>query len=483
MRIAVCLQLVWLLLFSYTGSGQPHSTLLSLRKAEVGKYIDSQLPVYRGLALQIWSYAELSFNEKQSAEALKDCLQQAGFTVQSRVAGMPTAFVASFGSGKPIIGILAEFDALPGVSQDTTATRQSHPGVANGHACGHHLLGVGSVLAAIAVKQEMQKAKFPGTIRVYGCPAEEGGGGKVYMVREGLFADADAVLHWHPWDQNRVVNGSTLAIQSAKFRFYGTSSHAAAAPEKGRSALDGVEAMNYMANLLREHVPAEARIHYVITDGGKAPNVVPDFAEVFYYVRHTSRTVVGEVFNRLVSAAEGAAQGTGTRMEYEILDGAHNILLNRTLAEVLYTNLKTVGGIKLNEREKSYAIAIQKTFLQPPPSLSDAEQVKQLEGDTKPRGSSDVGDVSHVVPTAGIFAATWVPGTSSHTWQATSAGGTSIGIKGMAVAAKTLAYTCIDLFSSPGLLRRARTEMTQLTGGYLYSPMIGDRKPPINYRD
>jgi aminobenzoyl-glutamate utilization protein B len=248
--------------------------------------IDAQTDRYAKIARQIWDFAEVGYQETKSSALLQEQLRGAGFTVEAGVAGMPTAFVASYGSGKPVIGILAEFDALPGITQDDSPERRPRAGMEAGHACGHHLFGTGSTAAAIAVKDWLARTKGTGTIRIYGTPAEEGGAGKVYMVRAGLFKDVDTVLHWHAGDRNDASPGSSLANKSAKFRFHGVSAHAAGAPERGRSALDGVEAMNMMTNMLREHVPEDSRLHYVITSGGSAPNVVPDFAEVFYYVRH-----------------------------------------------------------------------------------------------------------------------------------------------------------------------------------------------------
>ena len=263
-------------------------------------------------ALQIWDFAEVGYQETKSSALLQQQLRDAGFTVQAGVAGMPTGFVASYGSGKPVIGILAEFDALPGITQEAKPERVQAAGKDAGHACGHHLFGTASTFAAIAVKDWIAQGKHQGTIRVYGTPAEEGGAGKVYMVREGLFKDVDVVLHWHASDRNDASHSTSLANKSAKFRFHGVSAHAAGAPERGRSALDGVEAMNHMVNLMREHVPQETRIHYVITQGGSAPNVIPDFAEVFYYVRHPDPLQVQAIFERVEKASQGAALGTGT---------------------------------------------------------------------------------------------------------------------------------------------------------------------------
>ena len=309
-------------------------------KDEAIKDIDSRYEDYKKIALQIWNYAEVGYKEKKSSALLQQTLQANGFTIQSGVAEMPTAFLASYGSGKPVIAILAEFDALPGLSQEANPEKKPIPGIDAGHGCGHHLFGTASVAAGIELKKLIESKKLSGTVRVYGCPAEEGGSGKVYLVRAGLFNDVDVAVHWHPSDANSITMTSALANTSAKFRFYGIASHASMAPEKGRSALDAVESMDYMANMMREHVPQETRIHYVITQGGKAPNVVPDFAEVFYYVRHPKKDQVVSIFQRLVKTANGAAMGTETKMDYEIIGGTHDLLINRTLGEAMQLDLQ-----------------------------------------------------------------------------------------------------------------------------------------------
>jgi aminobenzoyl-glutamate utilization protein B len=393
---------------------------------------------------------------------------------------MPTAFVASYGSGSPVIAILAEFDALPGLSQKALPKQESIVKEGAGHACGHHLFGTGSAASAIAIKDWLIKTKQQGTIKLYGCPAEEGGAAKVYMVRDGLFNGIDIALHWHPSSKNFVEpQAYSLANISVKFRFYGKPAHAAAAPEKGRSALDGVEAMNIMANMMREHVPEKSRIHYVITKGGDAPNIVPAFAEVYYYVRHPEMEQAKNIFSRLVKTAEGAALGTGTKMEHEIINGLFNLLPNETLSKVMYDNLKIVGGVNYTSEEKEFAIEILKTFESDYKIESSSEVyfTNRISG-----ASTDVGDVSWVVPTVGIRTATWVPGTSAHTWQAVAAGGTSIGYKGMMVAAKSLTLTAIDLFMNPLIIEEAKKEFNQRRGeNFKYKSFIGDKKPPLKY--
>ena len=333
--------LILLLCIPFLGAAQ---SKISQEKKEILQSLDAKQVEFGALAHEIWGLAELGYQEEQSSQLLIGKLKEAGFSIETGVADIPTAFVASYGQGEPVIGLLAEYDALPGFSQDAVPQKKSKEGMEAGHACGHHLFGAGSTAAAIAAKEWLEKTGQSGTVRLYGTPAEEGGAGKVYMVRAGLFDDVDVVLHWHPGSGNSADASSSLANKSAKFRFYGQASHAAVAPERGRSALDGVEAMNHMVNLMREHVPMEARIHYVITRGGEAPNVVPAQAEVFYYVRHPEMRVVRELFERVAKAAEGAALGTGTEMKYEIIHGVYNLLPNRTLSEKMFANLKIVGG-------------------------------------------------------------------------------------------------------------------------------------------
>ncbi|MDT0540870.1 amidohydrolase [Croceitalea sp. P059] len=451
-------------------------------KKSVLQKLDSQSEKFSDIAMEIWGLAEMGYQEEKSSALLQKTLSDEGFTVKSGIANIPTAFVAEYGSGGPVIAILGEFDALPGLSQQAIPEKKSADGVA-GHACGHHLFGTASTAAAISVKNWLKKNKIAGTIRFYGCPAEEGGGAKVYMSREGVFDDVDIALHWHPSSQNAASAAAALANISAKFRFYGVSAHAAGAPEMGRSSLDGVEAMNAMVNMMREHVPQEARIHYVITDGGKAPNVVPDFAEVYYYARHNRRDVVRNIFNRIVKAGEGAALGTGTKMEYELVNGVHELLPNLTLQKLVHDNLSNIGGVSYSEEEKAFADKIAISLGQESANTERAMTVQPFKETARAYGSTDVGDVSFVVPTVGFGTATWVPGTSAHSWQAVAAGGTSIGKKGMMVAAKTLTATAMDLFSNQELIAKAKIEFEERRGSdFVYKPLLGDRPPALDYR-
>jgi aminobenzoyl-glutamate utilization protein B len=459
----------------------------TLAAQERGPSIDSLVEARQErlaeVALEIWDYAEVGYQEVRSSWLLQQELTAAGFSVEAGVAGMPTAFIAEWGSGSPVLGILAEFDALPGITQDAVPERAPIPEKGAGHACGHHLFGAGSTGAAIAAKEWLEATGTTGTIRLYGTPAEEGGAGKVYMVREGLFEDVDVALHWHAGDQNSASPGTSLANKSAKFRFYGVSAHAAGAPDRGRSALDGVEAMNHMVNLMREHVPMETRIHYVITSGGSAPNVIPDFAEVFYYVRNPDPSMVAELFERVVDAAEGAAMGTGTTMEYEVIHGLLNLLPNEALQRVMWENLNRVGGVTYNDEERKFAELLHASLTEGSPPLSSAAEVQPYDFVRRGMGSTDVADVSWVVPTAGLRTATWVPGTAAHSWQAVAAGGMSIGTKGMVVAAKALALTAVEIFSNPEIVDAAAAEQAERVGpDFVYKPLLGDRAPPLDYR-
>ena len=471
-------------LYSFQLSAQKNNKIKANEalKNETATSIQVNYDAYKTIALNIWDYAELGYKENKSTALLQTTLIDNGFTVEAGVAGIPTAFVATYGSGSPVIAILAEYDALPGISQDNSPIKTAVANKTSGHACGHHLFGTGSVAAGIAIKKLLESGKIKGTIKVFGCPAEEGGSGKVYMVREGLFSNVDAVLHWHASDTNLVMYTSDLANKSVKFRFYGIASHASMSPERGRSALDAVEAMNNMVNMMREHIPQETRIHYVITNGGKAPNIVPEFAEVYYYVRHPDKKTAVSIFDRIAKAAEGAALGTETKMDYEIIGGTHDLLINKTLAVNMQTNLEKVGGVPYTSDETIFAKKIQASFLGKSESIDSAVSVKSLQI-KKDLGSTDVGDVSYVVPTVGVETATWVPGTGAHSWQAVACGGTDIGIKGMIVAAKTMAFTAIDLFTNPELIKKAKEEFIQSKGNYQYKALLGDRKPALNYRD
>ncbi len=450
---------------------------------DVQQFLDSRYAETANIARTLWDYAEVGYQEERSSALLQSTLAAEGFRIEAGVAGIPTAFVASYGNGGPVIAIIAEFDALPGITQDAVPTRSPIATKGAAHACGHNLFGAGSVSAAIAVKHWLEETGTPGTIRLYGTPAEEGGSGKVYMVREGLFEDVDITLHWHASSFNSAAANTSLANRSAKFQFRGISAHASTAPDKARSALDGVEAFNYMVNLMREHVPQQTRIHYVITNGGLAPNVVPDFAEVYYYVRNPEATVVSDIWARIEEAALGAARGTGTEVTWEIIHGNHPLLVNETLATMMDEKLREVGGIEYTREEQAFAEELYATLDGPVYEIGSQETIQPYEVSLG-YGSTDVGDVSIATPTVGLRIATWVPGTSSHSWQAAAASGTSIGFKGATNAAKTLSLAAIELFENDELREAAKAEHAEKLGAdFHYEALLGERPPPLDYRN
>ena len=434
-------------------------------------------------ALRIWEWAEPGYQEAKSAKALADLAEKAGFKVTRGVAGIPTAFVAEFGSGGPVVAILGEYDALPELAQTDDPVRTIRQGGNGyGHACGHHLFGTASLSAAIAIAEEIKAGRLRGTIRFYGCPAEEGGAAKAFMARAGLFNDCAVCLHWHPGSRNTAGDASCLARIAVKFRFHGIAAHAAGSPEKGRSALDGLLLTMHGVELLREHTPDGTRLHHTVTGGGGAANVVPEFAEGFFYVRHPKAEVVQKLYPRLVKCAQGGALATETKLEIAYLGGTMEILPNNTLAQIAKANLTALNDLKYDAEETKFALRLQETFETKSP-LESIRQVEDVSGKSS-GGSTDVGDVSWVVPTVGFGTACWVPGTPGHSWQAVACGGTTIAKQGMTLAAKTLAATVHDLFTDPKLIASAKEEHTRRMAGRTYVPLLEkDQRPPLDYRD
>jgi aminobenzoyl-glutamate utilization protein B len=396
---------------------------------------------------------------------------------------MPTAFTATWGQGKPVIGIMGEYDALPGLSQADSPDRKPIVEGAPGHGCGHNLLGAASLFAAVTVKDWMAANKIAGTIRFYGTPAEEGGDGKLYMIRAGLFRDVDTVLSWHPSDQNGASLRSSLAIISAKFRFYGKPSHAAAAPEAGRSALDGLMIMANAVEFLREHVPDSTRIHYVITNGGSAPNIVPDYSEIYLYARNPSMPVLDKIWDRIIKCAQAGALASETRMEMELINSSYNTLPNDALAALVDKNMRLVGGVTYTKEEQAFAETLRKSLPDATKPIGSQEKIEApVEG--KGGASTDAGDVSWTLPMASISAATFVPGVPAHSWQSAACAGMSIGRKGMLVAAKSLVLTAMDLFTDPSQVEAAKASFEKRRAGIAYRSRIpADQKPPLTYRD
>ncbi|MDR3588480.1 MAG: amidohydrolase [Negativicutes bacterium] len=467
-----------------------------MNKNEVLAWLDANAERLQDVARNIWENPELPFAESNAAGLQSEVLRKAGFSIRSDLKDLPTAFVAEYGSGRPILGILGEYDALAKLSQKVSGKCEPLHIGAPGHGCGHNLLGTAGMGAALAMQQAISSGAVKGTIRYYGCPAEEALAGKVFMAREGVFDDLDACLTWHPASMNVVWGCKFLALNSVEFRFSGVSAHAAAAPHMGRSALDAVELMNVGANYLREHVPEQARIHYTITNGGGAPNIVPAEASVWYYIRAPKRNMVEEIFGRLIKIAQGAALMTETGVEWTVLAGCYDVLPNTVLGGLLHKNMIEVGGPRFSEADRSFARELAKSFgplhkenvmkayFAPPEvvAMDLHETVAAIDDRSQiMAGSSDVGDVSWLVPLAQFTAATWPVGTAAHSWQATAASGSGIGAKAMQFAAKVLAATLFDLFCDSGeVLAKAKTEFVSQAGAAPYkTPLPDDAKPVV----
>jgi aminobenzoyl-glutamate utilization protein B len=432
------------------------------------------------LARALWQYSEIALREERSAALLAEVLEGEGFAVERRVAGMPTAFVAQWGQGRPTIGVLAEFDALPGIGNDAVPRRQpradGHP---HGQGCGHNLFGAGSVAAAIVLKRTMERHELAGTVRLYGTPAEETVVGKVYMAKAGLFDDLDAALDWHPGHETEVNNQTGQALNNFTVEFRGKAAHGAFDPWNGRSALDAVELMNYGVNMMREHVEPTARMHYVIPAGGEAPNVVPDYARVWYYVRDVDRVKVERNYAWVLDVAAGAALATHTEHEVKLVTGVHEMLLNRPLQEAAQKNLELVGAPAYTEADQAFARDLQ-TFLElEPKGLSTkveplADGVKPTEG-----GSTDVAEVSWITPTVSVGVASAGLDLPWHSWATSASHGTPGASRAAQVAARVLALTGVDLLTDPELLASARAFYLEKTGGAPYrSPIPVDQEPP-----
>ena len=471
---------------------------MSVGKEYAFDWIENNKELIVEISDKIWDFAELGLIEFKSSALLADELEKHGFRVERGIAGMPTAFVANWGEGKPVIGIMGEYDALPGLSQKRVPWKETLEKGKPGHGCGHNVHGTSGMAAAIAVKKAMENYGTKGTIKFFGCPAEENFSGKVFMVREGYFNDVDAVISHHPDTMNDVSLMSCLAVNSVKFHFYGKASHAGGSPEQGRSALDAVELMNIGVNYLREHVIQDARIHYVIEKGGDQPNIVPPYARSWYYVRAPERDQMEFIYHWILEIAKGAATMTRTEVKTEFLEGSYNVIPNRTISELIVKNMRKIGLPKYNDEDLKFTEEIAET-IGPEMKIAQLKKSKRPhwerlvdkliddeipdpwgEGEVS-HGSTDVADVSWQAPTVEFGTATWVLGTPAHSWQAVAQNGVGIGHKSLIFAAKVMATTAIDLFTNEDALSKAKEEHKQRIANKKYrSPIPPDHKPPLD---
>lgn len=470
------------------------------------RWLDENQDVFTDMADQIWRTPELSWREFEASRLQADYLASEGFSITRDAGGLNTAFVAEWGEGRPILGFIGEYDALPGLSQKKQPIKEAVEPSAPGHGCGHNLLGIGAIASAVALQRWMDANGIGGTLRYYGCPAEEKGGGKVFMARAGAFDDLDVALNYHPGSINMPGKGTSVGVRAIFYRFFGRTAHAGGSPEEGRSALDAVELMNVGVNYLREHVRDDVRMHYVITDGGKAPNIVPEEAEVYYYLRAAKADYLEELVERVRKIAAGAAMMTETRVEITLEDGYSSVLNNHTLADMQYQAMERIGPIEWTQEEIDFAQAINDAFPRSnadyianmiehykPPSefVAQLEQYRDLPliGGNFPAldervvgtGSTDVGDLSQIVPVSMLRTTCFPTGVPGHSWGNAATSGMSIGHKGMLHAAKIMALTAMELLSDPEHLTEIRAEFDQATGGRPYEPPIPDDIAPPQY--
>ena len=432
-----------------------------------------------GISDQVWAAAEIAMKEYQSAKVLSDYAEKKGFKVTRNVADIPTAFIAEYGSGKPIIGILGEFDALPGLSQKAIPYKEALKAEAAGHGCGHNMFGTASLGAAVAIKELIAAGKLKGTIRFYGTPAEEDLAGKVYMARAGVFNDLDVCLDWHPDYENKANMQSSQAVVSYTVLFKGKSAHAAADPWNGKSALDAAELFNIGMNFMREHVKPSVRIHYVYKQAGNVPNVIPDVASVWLWIRDSKRSGVAEVEERMKEVARGAAQMTRTQVEFQMENGLYELLVNETGAKALHKNMQLVGPIVYTEQEKAFADKIMKEYGNEVLGIDGSVKPLEITKADPPGGSTDVGDVSYIVPEITLNATTAPYKSPWHSWVVVACGGMSIGHKGMLFAAKSLGTTMVDLFENESLRKEIRAEFEKKKGNEVWKAMLPDGPPPV----
>jgi aminobenzoyl-glutamate utilization protein B len=458
-------------------------------KETILNHINEQDEKMGYIAREIWDHPQIGLQETFASKMLAQELADDGFNIEWGVGQMPTAFIATWGAGSPIIGFLGEYDALPGLSQKLSTSKDPIEAGGAGHGCGHNLFGTACMGSVMAVKAAMEQENIKGTIRFYGCPAEETLVGKTFMARAGVFDDLDAAISWHPGSANIVWNGSSLAMNSFKVNFHGVAAHAGGAPHLGRSALDGVMLMDVGVNYLREHVMQEARIHSVVTSGGQAPNVVPAYAQVWYFVRAPHRYQVDEIYGRMLDIAQGAALMSGTTHDIEFITGCYDLLPNDTLSDLLLAKMQEVNDLKFTDQERAFAKELQETF--PAGSVQRGFEWMQrsanggiADGDidnplweqvlphssTPPLmgGSTEVGDVSWITPTGQLTTTCWPLGTPGHSWQTVVSSGSSIGSKGMLLAAKSMALAGWDLLMQPELVAQAKAEFEAAKKGQAY---------------
>jgi aminobenzoyl-glutamate utilization protein B len=471
---------------------------MTSEKACAFTWIDENRPRLITISDRIWEFAELGLVEVQSSAILAEELERHGFTVERGLAGMPTAFLASWGKARPVIGIMGEYDALPGLSQKRVPHKDPVAPGRPGHGCGHNIHGTSGMAAAIAVQTTMAKHGIDGTVKFFGCPAEENFSGKIFLVRDGYFRGVDAVVSHHPGTMNAATLESCLALNSVKCHFYGQAAHAGGSPDQGRSALDAVELMNVGVNFLREHVIQDARIHYMIEQGGQQPNIVPDYARSWYYIRAPERSQVEFIADWVLDIAEGAAKMTRTTLQHELISGIYNVIPNRALADTIIRNMREIGVPHYTDAEIQFAAEIAKS-IEPNRKREQLRQSKRPgweklvdkllddeipdpwgEGEVS-HGSTDVADVSWQTPTVEFNSATWVLGTPGHSWQSVAQSGSGVGHKALIFTAKVMAATAIDLLTDAALLEQAKDEHRQRLGDRTYEPCISpETKPPLD---
>ena len=472
-----------ILFFALTSTWLLAQQKLPKNKAIIEASIENHKSELIAISDEIWAKAETAFEEYESSEILSDYAEKNGFKVEKGVAGMPTAFVATYGSGKPVISILGEFDALPGISQKTVPTKDPLNEGAPGHGCGHNLFGAGSLGAAIAIKEMIESGKIKGTIKFFGTPSEEKFFGKIWMVREGLWDDVDVNISWHPSAKTEADVQSTLALVDFKVEFFGQAAHAAMDPWNGKSASDALELYTTGINYYREHVKPSVRMHYHIQDAGQVVNVVPDYARVWVRIRDTKRAGMLPVYERVQEMAEGAAIMADVDYKISLISGIYEVLVNRSGGEIMQNNLELLGPIKYTQEEIDFGKKIQESTNKPQIGFNSSinplkATIENLEG----AGSTDVGDVSWNVPNINLWVTVAPNGTPWHSWAVVACGGMSIGHKGMIYAAKAMSMTMLDLFENPKLVEKISQEYKERKGSEVYKAMIPDGPPPVPSR-